>query len=149
MKNKKVDKTNEILERYYRGETTVEEERQLRAAWRLGELPEEPMLAYQERTAGMPAGLMDRIQRDIHTRTNHRLRHWYIAGCSIAAMLLLIICLRGMLSPSYADNVLLSDNMKKERFENALRVIGQVLEEKTPPVQKVLYEDNKLIIAIE
>lgn len=43
----------------------------------------------------------------------------------------------------------LSDHLKKERFENALRVIGEVLEEKTPITQKILYEDNQLIIIIE
>lgn len=144
-----MDKLNEILERYYRGETTVEEERQLRAASRLGELPDDPMPAYQGRKTDMPAGLLDRIQRDIHTRANHRRHNLRITLCSTAAILILIICLRGMLPQSSVDNICLSDNMKKERFENALRVIGHVLEENTPPVQKVLYEDNKLIIAIE
>lgn len=144
-----MDKLNEILERYYRGETTVEEERQLRAASRLGKLPDDPMPAYQGRKTDMPAGLIDRIQRDIHTRANHRRRNLRITLCSTAAILILIICLRGMLPQPRLDNIRLSDNMKKERFENALRVIGQVLEENTPPVQKVLYEDNKLIIAIE
>lgn len=148
-----MDKLNEILERYYRGETTVEEERQLRAASRLEELPDDPMPAYQGRKSDMPAGLLDRIQRDIHTRANHR-RHnlritLRITLCSTAAILILIICLRGMLPQPRIDNIRLSDNMKKERFENALRIIGHVLEENTPPVQKVLYEDNKLIIAIE
>lgn len=144
-----MDKLNEILERYYRGETTVEEERQLREASRLGELPDDPMPAYQGRKTDMPAGLLDHIQRDIHTRANHRRHNLRIALCSTAAILILIICLRGMLPQSSVDNIRLSDNMKKERFENALRVIGHVLEENTPPVQKVLYEDNKLIIAIE
>lgn len=144
-----MDKLNEILERYYRGETTVEEERQLREASRLGELPDDPMPAYQGRKTDMPAGLLDRIQRDIHTRANHRRHNLRITLCSTAAILILIICLRGMLPQSSVDNICLSDNMKKERFENALRVIGHVLEENTPPVQKVLYEDNKLIIAIE
>lgn len=144
-----MDKLNEILERYYRGETTVEEERQLREASRLGELPDDPMPAYQGRKTDMPAGLLDRIQRDIHTRANHRRHNLRITLCSTAAILILIICLRGMLPQSSVDNIHISDNMKKERFENALRVIGQVLEENTPPVQKVLYEDNKLIIAIE
>lgn len=144
-----MDKLNEILERYYRGETTVEEERQLREASRLGELPDDPMPAYQGRKTDMPAGLLDRIQRDIHTRANHRRHNLRITLCSTAAILILIICLRGMLPQSSVDNIHISDNMKKERFENALRVIGHVLEENTPPVQKVLYEDNKLIIAIE
>lgn len=144
-----MDKLNEILERYYRGETTVEEERQLRAASRLGKLPDDPMPAYQARQTDMPAVLLDRIRRDIHTRANRRLRLRYIAACSTAATLLLIICLRGMLPPSPVDNSCLSDNIKKQRFENALRVIGHVLEENPPPLQKVLYEDNKLIIAIE
>lgn len=144
-----MDNINEILERYYRGETTVEEERQLRAASRLGELPDDPMPAYQGRKSDMPAELLDRIQRDIHTRANHRRRNLRITLCSTAAILILIICLRGMLPQPRIDNICLSDNMKKERFENALRVIGHVLEENTPPVQKVLYEDNKLIIAIE
>lgn len=43
----------------------------------------------------------------------------------------------------------LSDNLKKERFENALRVLGNALEDEKTPVQRVLYEDHNLIIAIE
>ena len=39
--------------------------------------------------------------------------------------------------------------MKRERFEDAMRIIGQVLDEKPADTQKVLYEDNRLIIAIE
>ena len=37
----------EVLKRYYKGETTLAEERELRSAWQRGELPGEPILGLQ------------------------------------------------------------------------------------------------------
>ena len=88
----------EVLKRYYKGETTLAEERELRSAWQRGELPGEPILTFT--TTPRPG-------------------------------------------------IQLSDNLKKERFENALRVLGNALEDEKTPVQRVLYEDHNLIIAIE
>lgn len=142
MKNK-----DEVLERYYRGETTVDEERQLRGLFDRGELPEEPMLAFGQRSRQLPAGLEATIRGEIHHRHSLRIQHLGIIVGGVAATLILLLSLRSFLpQPKYLQ---LSDNIKKERFENALRTIGNVLEEKTPPVQKVIYEDSKLIISIE
>lgn len=138
---------DEVLERYYRGETTVDEERLLRGLFEGGELPDEPMLAFRQRSRELPAGLEAKIRREIHRRRSLRMQHRSLIVGGVAASLILILSLRSFLpQPEYLQ---LSDNIKKERFENALRTIGNVLEEKTPPVQKVIYEDNKLIISIE
>lgn len=138
---------DEVLERYYRGETTVDEERLLRRLFEGGELPDEPVLAFRQRSRELPAGLEAKIRGEIHRRRSLRMQHWSLIVGGVAASLILILSLRSFLpQPAYLQ---LSDNIKKERFENALRTIGNVLEEKTPPVQKVIYEDNKLIISIE
>lgn len=138
---------DEVLERYYRGETTVDEERLLRGLFEGGELPEEPMLAFRQRSQELPAGLEAKIRGEIHRHRSLRMHHRSLIFGGVAATVILILSLRSFLpQPEYLQ---LSDNIKKERFENALRTIGNVLEEKTPPVQKVIYEDNKLIISIE
>lgn len=138
---------DEVLERYYRGETTVDEERLLRRLFEGGELPDEPVLAFRQRSQELPAGLEAKIRGEIHRRRSLRLHHWSLIVGGVAATVILILSLRSFLpQPEYLQ---LSDNIKKERFENALRTIGNVLEEKNPPVQKVIYEDNKLIISIE
>lgn len=138
---------DELLERYYRGETTVDEERQLRRLFEGGELPDEPMLAFRQGSQELPAGLEAKIRGEIHRRRSLRMQHRSLIVGGVAATVILILSLRSFLpQPVYLQ---LSDNIKKERFENALRTIGNVLEEKNPPVQKVIYEDNKLIISIE
>lgn len=68
---------------------------------------------------------------------------------SVAALFILFFSLRELLPASQYAPLQLSDNLKKERFENALRVIGSALEEKKFPAQKILYEDHNLIIAVE
>ena len=53
----------EVLKRYYKGETTLAEERELRSAWQRGELPGEPIL-------GLRDGRADPfIQGDLHNDT--------------------------------------------------------------------------------
>ena len=39
----------EVLKRYYKGETTLAEERELKSAWQRGELPGEPILGFAVR----------------------------------------------------------------------------------------------------
>lgn len=146
MKNRK-----EILNRYYRGESSVEEERMLKQTYRQGMLPDEPILAYKSEETELPEELARQIRQKLRQRQTQRLRTWTISVGSIAALLVLLISLRSLLPlTEHPDELQLSDNLKKERFEEALRVIGHVLEEQqTPPVQKVLYEDHKLIITVE
>ena len=141
------DRQQEIIERYYKGETTLEEERRLKAAFRKGEYSDEPVLSFQEKETAVPEDLMERIRTGIHRKARYRMRQRILAISSVAALLILILSLPHLLSPP--ETLQLSDNLKKERFEDALRVIGNVIEEKTPPVQRVLYEDNRLIIAVE
>ena len=61
----------------------------------------------------------------------------------------LILSFRETFTTTPRPGIQLSDNLKKERFENALRVLGNALEDEKTPVQRVLYEDHNLIIAIE
>lgn len=141
-------KTEDILKRYYRGETTIEEERLLKNLSRKGELPDDPIFAYEGKDKALPEELLKEIQEKIHRQKNASARPLWITAAGIAAMLILILSLQ-ILLPQPVDSLQLSDNIKKERFENALRVLGNILGETTSPAQKVLYEDNKLIIAVE
>lgn len=138
---------NEISDRYYRGESTLEEERELRAAYRNGQLQDDPALAIGTELQELPEGLIHNIQCRIKQRQKHS-RHlrWYSLS-GIAALLILIISIPGVL-PRH-NHLQLSDNTKKERFEEALRVIGIVLEEKSCPKEKILYEDDRLIIVTQ
>lgn len=143
------DKKNEILKRYYQGKTTLEEERLLKAAFRKGEFSQELVLAYQNQVHELPTNLAEKIKNNIHQKKNRHLNYQWITIISTAAILVLIISLCSLLPNTSKPSMSLSDHLKKERFENALRVIGEVLEEKTPITQKILYEDNQLIIIIE
>lgn len=139
---------NEVLRRYYRGETTLAEERQLKETWAQGKLPGEPVLSLGSRPGALPPGLESRISRSLEGKRKNNVRHGVYAAGSVAAVLLLTFSLNHLFGPPENPGLQLSDNTKKERFEDALRVIGQVLEEKKSP-EEVLYEDNQLIIAIE
>lgn len=137
----------EIVERYYRGETTIAEERALKKIYQQGGLKEEPMLSYRGEEMEIPSQLTREIQTCIHRKSQFRLRQRILALSSVAALFGFIFFLRAFMPRQEA--IPLSDNLKKERFEDALRTIGNVIDEKTPPVQRVLYEDNRLIIAVE
>ena len=52
----------EVLKRYYKGETTLAEERELRSAWQRGELPGEPILGLRD-PMEIPEGLNEKLQR--------------------------------------------------------------------------------------
>ncbi len=141
------NRINELVQRYYQGETSIQEERILKAAFHAGELPDDPALAYGGKQPLMPEGLMEKIQNNIHHKHHAKRRHRILTLGGIAALVLLIISIRSLLPRE--EPLQLSDNLKKERFEEALRVIGNVIDERNPPIQKVLYEDNRLIIAVE
>ena len=51
----------EVLKRYYKGETTLAEERELRSAWQRGELPGEPILGLRD-PMEIPEGLNEKLQ---------------------------------------------------------------------------------------
>lgn len=139
----------ELLKRYYRGETNLEEERQLKNLYRKGRLADEPMLAFKGQTAKLPPDLTGNFQLRIQKEQKQTFRNRWAIGIGVAASLILIISLRNFIPVYENSNLQLSNNLKKERFENALRTIGNVLEEKKTDPQQVLYEDNKLIITIE
>lgn len=138
--------TEDILKRYYQGETTLTEERLLKEKFARGELKNEPLLAFQGQEQ-MPEEVITRIQTRIRQKQTQRHVPYAYWGIGIAATLILIIFLRGLLSQPAP--LPLSDNLKKERFEDALRIIGQVLDDPIPKKQEILYEDNKFIISIE
>lgn len=140
---------NEILNRYYRGESSVKEEQILKEAYRRKELPDEPALAVNSLGTQIPGGLELKIRNNIHSRQKRGFRQRIIIAGSAAAILILILSLGILLPYPPVSGVQLSDNLKKERFENALRVIGNALEEKPTYNEKILYEDNKIIIAVE
>ena len=143
-----MDNIQDILKRYYRGETTLAEERYLKEEYRRGHLPEDPALSMKPVKELLPEGLYANIQQGICKRQQKHFRQLYLTAGSIAAMLILIIFIKGSFQPAFQSDLQVTDNMKRERFENALRTIGNILEEDHPN-EKVLYEDHKLIIAIE
>ena len=59
----------EVLKRYYKGETTLAEERELRSAWQRGELPGEPILGLRD-PMEIPEGLNEKLQRNIRQTQN-------------------------------------------------------------------------------
>ena len=134
----------EVLKRYYKGETTLAEERELRSAWQRGELPGEPILGLRD-PMEIPEGLNEKLQRYIRQKRQRKIRQLWITAGSIAAMAVLILSFRGTFTTTPRPGIQLSDNLKKERFENALRVLGNALEDEKTPVQRVLYEDHNLI----
>ena len=136
----------EVLKRYYKGETTLAEERELRSAWQRGELPGEPILGLRGPTGVQTCALPIWY---IRQKRQRKIRQLWITAGSIAAMAVLILSFRGTFTTTPRPGIQLSDNLKKERFENALRVLGNALEDEKTPVQRVLYEDHNLIIAIE
>lgn len=139
----------ELLKRYYRGETNLEEERQLKKLYRKGELADDPILAFKGQNAKFPADLTENFRLKIQKEQKQTYRNRWAIGIGIAASLILIVSLRNFIPINENSNLQLSNNLKKERFENALRTIGSVLEEGKTDPQQVLYEDNKLIITIE
>ena len=94
-------------------------------------------------------GLNEKLQRYIRQKRQRKIRQLWITAGSIAAMAVLILSFRETFTTTPRPGIQLSDNLKKERFENALRVLGNALEDEKTPVQRVLYEDHNLIIAIE
>lgn len=143
------EQEHNILKRYYQGETTLEEERILKASFRTGNFPDDPILAFQAKKEELPVGLTEKIQTHIHYQRNHRIHSYWVTASSIAAILVLIFSIRSLMPHPTNSCLQLSDNLKKERFENALRVLGSALEETPSIPQRVIYEDNKLIIEIE
>ena len=121
---------------------------ELRSAWQRGELPGEPILGLRD-PMEIPEGLNEKLQRYIRQKRQRKIRQLWITAGSIAAMAVLILSFRGTFTTTPRPGIQLSDNLKKERFENALRVLGNALEDEKTPVQRVLYEDHNLIIAIE
>lgn len=119
---------NEILNRYFEGETSVEEERQLRAFFTSGDVPQEyvayrPLFAYfdaESKKAGKTdadneealydEGLLDGIptpEEIRHTDRTPRRRLWY-AVAGIAASVMLIAGSYRLLNP--VDSCFCSDN---------------------------------------
>lgn len=140
--------TKDLLEKYYRGETSLEEERELKKAYKNGLLPEDPSLSLQEST-NCPDGLQEQIRKEICQRNRKRIRH--IASLwTAAAICILVVAIKLLLPSVESEELRLSDNIKRERLEDALRIVGKALEEKnTSPQEKVLYEDDKLIITVQ
>lgn len=148
-RQKMMDKQEKIIERYYRGESSIEEERRLRKTWREGLLPDDPILGVGDLKSELPIGLIENIQSSIRQKRKKHHHKIYMTVASIAALAILIIMLRVFLPHKSGEGLQLSDNLKIERFEEALRVIGNVLEEKTITNEKILYEDNSMIIVSE
>lgn len=141
---------DDILKRYYRGETSLEEERFLRQAFREGQLPEDPTLAFGNQSVEVPEQLMKNIRHTIRLQKAEHKRQIRIILGSMAACLLLLLCLKVFITPAYRQNDSLPDNIKRERFENAIRLIGEALEDPVPKKpEKIIYEDKDVIIAVQ
>ena len=86
-----MDNIQDILKRYYRGETTLAEERYLKEEFRRGHLAEEPALSTGPVQEILPEGLYAGIRQGIRKRRQKHFRQLYLTAGSIAAMLILII----------------------------------------------------------
>lgn len=139
----------DILKRYYRGETSLAEERFLKEKYRSGHLPEDLFLAFDVKEEPLPDELVSRIRSDFGRRRQKHLRQVGVTIGSIAATAILVLFLKGVFTSPVSPDLRLTDSLKRERFENALQVIGNVLDDKASSREKILYEDNHLIIAIE
>lgn len=135
-----------LQQRYYRGETSLTEEQQLRQAYRQGLLPNDPALCFGQKTETCPPEVLSAFhaKRKQNQPVSFRRIRTTVAG--IAAILLLFLSLSALFETPVPA---LPDQLKRERFEEALRTIGQVLEEKPLRPEKIIYEDKQLIIAIE
>ena len=112
----------EVLKRYYKGETTLAEERELRSAWQRGELPGEPILGLRD-PMEIPEGLNEKLQRNIRQKRQRKIRQLWITAGSIAAMAVLILSFRETFTTTPRPGIQLSDNLKKERFENGGKLV--------------------------
>lgn len=137
------------LARYYQGVSSLEDEQSLKTAYRKGDLPSEPALAYRGNDTSCPAELLNSICHKIEKQRIRRSRRIFTIAGGIAATLLLLISLRSFFPTTASTSVKLSEQTQRERFEDALRVIANVLNEQTSNYEKIVYEDNNLIIAIE
>lgn len=137
------------LARYYRGESSLEDEQSLRSAYQKGELPSEPALGYRGDTTPCPPEVLHNIRYSIEKRRNCYTRRILKLSGGIAATLLLIVSLRIFLPTPASVGIKLSEQTQRERFEDALQVIANILNEQTSNNEKIVYEDKNLIIAIE
>ncbi len=139
--------SEESIKRYYRGKSSLEEERDLKEKYRKGLLPEDPALGFGQNRISLPEELMDKLHTQIHQKNkNRQYRFWYTIS-SAAALFILIIFFKN-LWPA-ASHLQLSENDQRRRFEEALQIVGRVLEEQPTESEKILYEDTHLIITTE
>ena len=89
-----------------------------------GRLPGEPILGLRG-PMEIPEGLNEKLQRYIRQKRQRKIRQLWITAGSIAAMAVLILSFRETFTTTPRPGIQLSDNLKKERFENALRVLGK------------------------
>lgn len=153
MKYKKYDRLTDysesLLKRYYRGETTLSEEKQLKQSYKEGMLPDDPVLCFGQENRKCPEKVLTAFRSELRRKRDLRLRRIRITAGSIAAIFLLFFSFQGLHRLTSASAYRLSDHQKRECLEEALRTIGQVLQEKPAQPEKVIYEDQQIIIAIE
>lgn len=143
------DYSESLLKRYYRGETTLGEEKQLKQSYKEGILPDDPVLCFGQESRKCPEKVLTAFRSEIRHKRDLQLRHMRIIAGSIAAAFILFFCFQGLHRLTSASAYRLSDHQKRECLEEALRTIGQVLQEKPAQPEKVIYEDQQIIIAIE
>lgn len=105
--------------------------------------------ALQPGSEPLPGGLAERIRQGFRVRRHRRTRRITAVFTGMAASLVLVLALERTFAGFSSGEVPLSDSVKRERLENALRTVGRVLEGKNGPGEKILYEDSRLVIAIE
>lgn len=143
---------NKLLEKYRQGASSLEEEKSLRKAFDAKAI-DEPMFAIRGKQMKAPASLQDAIQKKIEARKKAERRRFQIPvfiSTGIAAAILLFFTFQIPQTEEIDPKPLqLSDNLKRERFEDAIRIIGDVLGEEKASQEKVIYEDNDIIISVE
>ena len=135
------------LERYYQGVSTLAEEQVLKEQYRNGNLSEEQIFSFRGKHPELSIDLQLRITTAIHHKKRVKLRRHLLRVTSIAALLILSFFIREFVSPPTLTPI--SDQQKKECFEDALLTIGRLLNETSCKEQNVIYEDDYITIFVK
>ncbi len=140
---------NSLFEKYYKAETTLEEERELKSLVRESKegLPEQDIFEYFEKESFVPEGLEGDILSGVLAAQNHRktIRMRFYSAFSAAAVILIVITVflgvRTNKRTQMADNFFLME-----------QALFQVSESLQPPQEQeemlVLWVDNDVEIII-
>ncbi|MDR0994769.1 MAG: hypothetical protein LBL81_00580 [Tannerella sp.] len=137
-----MNQIDELLTKYFEGETSAAEERQLRAFFRSGEVPER-LAAYKPLFAYFDAEIQ---AKTVPKPARHRWRPLYLSLSGIAACLLLAFCLHSFLSKPEActcsgDYVLINGKCYTDKAKVRASAFAAMREVATPVDDYIFKEE--------